>query len=393
MLVDLDTISSQPSDKTISRLLPEPGMDEPVLVGSTGPQSPTLRRTFTEPNLKSLLGDVPASYDGSDDISRVRTGSSLMRPESTGSVWKRAFREHEEEKRQLNSTRSGSILHLTGHDDLQRQARKSRQLSRTPSFSVLVSDEISRTGHIIPAQETENTHHGVYRQAIDWANRTTSVPTRSTESWLRFSSDTFIERPGLTGTPDRVITRDFAETPPSPDEQKPKAKGSILFHKKKTSRWRLFRSRTKDCRRYQYGHHNSISLSSRQLTNPDLGTLPPAFVSPCLRSETSALQVDAIRVSLPRVEPPPSKMPQPQRAKSKQATWELNYNDCVYLPPNSTDGEEPFSDESGGRTSAPLLAHSTTEPEDLMRENEWRARYEALEAVERVYRNSVSVKQ
>ncbi|KAI4162612.1 MAG: hypothetical protein LQ342_003843 [Letrouitia transgressa] len=380
--------------------------------------SSPLRRASTEPALKEIRDGIK-SFDGSGEWhlspEQTRTGNAYLFSQDATSVWERALQEYRAEDRRLSQTRFGSFSHGIGRDDFKRQARRrSRRFTRTPSAlredSVWTSEgkdskepasgKVSPTGGVSPTRNAPSSPNiassskRITPPAPVHRSDTVSDSSRSVESWLRYPSHTFAERTGPAGPKDNVTPRDFADAL-APERRISKKKSrSMTFPKKVIHRiGRVYKTRSVDFRRFKTGHRSSIAVGGR-LEYPELEIPPPVF--------GSAFRLDKLRTECQEALAEPAEVegaasasqrrsPEPGVSKGKGVAWARDYyNDCVYQPRN-TDEEEVHG--GGVVKSEDDLRSSTLEYEKALRGEEARAREEALEAADKVYRSSLEIER
>ena len=380
---------------------------------ANGSNNKALRRSSTEPSLSKLNRGALASFDGSGEwhLSPPSRGYGGDHAPSIGaiSVWERALREHSEEDKMLSRIRTQSISQEIGRDDFRRRAR-SRRLTRTPSpLGEIVEDPWSHecrqerepvsgrvsptqppSGRVSPTQGIAQSQQ-VGRQSFN-ISRTASTSTRSVQSWTRFPSHTFAERTEAASAKDNVIARDFAPSI-SPQRRLSKKKSrSMTFSKSVLNKiGRMYKTRSSDFRRYNAGHRSSISVG-RVPEYPELEIPRPSF-SPTLLSDLGDRRIDSTAsppLCLPKVESSAAKSNSPPG--SPEPTIRLNdcvdYADCVNHPRNTDEETVPDGITAGGGPQS-----SSIEFEEAIRLEIDKAKDEALEAAERVYRKSMEIER
>ncbi|KAL8953554.1 MAG: hypothetical protein Q9222_000612 [Ikaeria aurantiellina] len=353
-------------------------------------QSPSLRRSSTEPRLNRFKRGAPASFDGSGEWhlsppSRQATGlflrspSGLLAPEDASSVWERALREHAEEDQAISRARLGSISYEIGRDDLKRRAR-SRRFTRTPSpLQDITEDPWSQrrgrasqpgSGRVSPTQANSGRTSPTRGDVL--ARRTTSPASssaRSVESWARYPSHTYRERTEAANLSDNVIARDFAIGQPVERKVSKKKSRSMTFSFGRSMLHkigRIYKTRSSDFRRYNAGHRSSISVGG-VLEYPELEIPRPSF-EPVLLSgpreeatgNDAATQVGLKEASVTPTRSTPqhsslevseSAIGSPSPALS-EVDWRKTYEDCVARPRNTSTDEEIAPDEIAPQISA-----------------------------------------
>ncbi|KAL8700719.1 MAG: hypothetical protein Q9224_000838, partial [Gallowayella concinna] len=278
-------------------------------------QSPSLRRSSTEPRMNRFKRGVPASFDGSGEwhlsppsrqptglfmrqptglMVRQPTGLGVRRPtgtlssESAASAWERALRVHAEEDNAISRARLGSISHAIGRDDFKRRVR-SRQFTRTPSPLGNITEDpwsqqrgrdefepasgrVSPTGGVpdhVSTRPRQISRNGDFYGLI--SARSPIGSARSVDSWTNFPSHTLAERAETANEGDNVLSRDFAVTaPPHQRRMSKKKTRSMTFGRRFLHKiGRFYTTRSSDIRRYNAGHRSSITVGGR-LENPEL---------------------------------------------------------------------------------------------------------------------------
>ncbi|KAI4210691.1 MAG: hypothetical protein LQ351_006466 [Letrouitia transgressa] len=380
---------------------------------STKALSSPLRRASTEPALR-VIRDGIESFDGSGEWhlspEHTRTSNAYLSHEDATSVWERALQEYRAEDRRLSLTRFGSLSYGIGRDDFKRQARRrSRRFTRTPSAlredSVWTSEgkdskepasgRVSPTGGVSPTGNIASSSNMITPPAPVHRSDTLSDSSRSVESWLRYPSHTFAERTGPAGPKDNVTPRDFADVLPPQRRISKKKSRSTTFPKKVIHRiGRVYKTRSVDFRRFKTGHRSSIAVGGR-LEYPELEIPPPvlgsAFHLDNLRAECQEALAEPAQVEDGAASSSQQRSSQPGMSKGKGVAWARDYyDDCVYRPRN-TDEDEVHG--CGAVKSEDDLRSSTVEYEKALRGEEARAREEALEAADKVYRSSLEIER